>query len=133
MPEPDYLSDVRTQVFDIDVVQVPGVGSDISLKKAWEIMKEGTLATLPVVQQDGMLEGLITIEDIAKSYMDVYDSRVIAKAQTPFRNLIETLEGEMIAGDPDEIISSGKCLIAAANPDLRWCARILYDQEAGRE
>ena len=118
VPEPDYLSDVRTQVFDIDVVQVPGVGSDISLKKAWEIMKEGTLATLPVVQQDGMLEGLITIEDIAKSYMDVYDSRVIAKAQTPFRNLIETLEGEMIAGDPDEIISSGKCLIAAANPDL---------------
>lgn len=116
--EPEYLSDVRTQVFDIDVVQVPGVNSDISLKKAWEIMKEGTLATLPVVQKDGKLEGLITIEDIAKSYMDVYDSCIIAKARTPFRNLIETLEGEMIAGDPDEIIESGKCLIAAANPDL---------------
>lgn len=118
VPEPEYLSDVRTQVFDIDVVQVPGVGSDISLKRAWEIMKEGGLATLPVVCRDGQLEGLITIEDIAKSYMDVYDSCIIAKAETPFRNLIETLEGEMIAGDPDEIIRSGKCLIAAANPDL---------------
>lgn len=118
VPEPEYLSDVRTQVFDIDVVQVPGVGSDISLKRAWEIMKEGGLATLPVVCKNGQLEGLITIEDIAKSYMDVYDSCIIAKAETPFRNLIETLEGEMIAGDPDEIIQSGKCLIAAANPDL---------------
>lgn len=118
VPEPEYLSDVRTQVFDIDVVQVPGVGSDISLKRAWEIMKEGGLATLPVVCRNGQLEGLITIEDIAKSYMDVYDSCIIAKAETPFRNLIETLEGEMIAGDPDEIIQSGKCLIAAANPDL---------------
>lgn len=117
-PEPEYLSDVRTQVFDIDVVQVPGVGSDISLKRAWEIMKEGGLATLPVVCKNGQLEGLITIEDIAKSYMDVYDSCIIAKAETPFRNLIETLEGEMIVGDPDEIIQSGKCLIAAANPDL---------------
>lgn len=116
--EPEYLSDVRTQVFDIDVVRVPGVSSDISLKKAWEIMKEGTLVTLPVVRKDGRLEGLITIEDIAKSYMDVYDSCIIAKACTPFRNLVETLEGEMIAGDPEEIISSGKCLIAAANPDL---------------
>ena len=116
--EPEYLSDVRTQVFDIDVVQVPGVGSDISLKRAWEIMKEGGLATLPVVCKNGQLEGLITIEDIAKSYMDVYDSCIIAKAETPFRNLIETLEGEMIVGDPDEIIQSGKCLIAAANPDL---------------
>ncbi len=118
VPEPEYLSDVRTQVFDIDVVQVPGVGSDISLKRAWEIMKEGGLATLPVVCKNGQLEGLITIEDIAKSYMDVYDSCIIAKAETPFRNLIETLEGEMIVGDLDEIIQSGKCLIAAANPDL---------------
>lgn len=118
VPEPEYLSDVRTQVFDIDVVQVPGVGSDISLKRAWEIMKECGLATLPVVCKNGQLEGLITIEDIAKSYMDVYDSCIIAKAETPFRNLIETLEGEMIVGDPDEIIQSGKCLIAAANPDL---------------
>ena len=118
VPEPEYLSDVRTQVFDIDVVQVPGVGSDISLKRAWEIMKEGGLATLPVVCKNGQLEGLITIEDIVKSYMDVYDSCIIAKAETPFRNLIETLEGEMIVGDPDEIIQSGKCLIAAANPDL---------------
>lgn len=118
VPEPEYLSDVRTQVFDIDVVQVPGVGSDISLKRAWEIMKEGGLATLPVVCKNGQLEGLITIEDIAKSYMDVYDSCIIANAQTPFHNLIETLEGEMIAGDPEEIIRAGKCLIAAANPDL---------------
>lgn len=116
--EPDYLSDVRTQVFDIDVVQVPGVSRNISLKKAWELMKEGALMTLPVVQEDGALEGLITIEDIAKSYMDVYDNRIIASAKTPFCNLVETLEGEMITGNPDEVITSGKCLIAAANPDL---------------
>ncbi|MBO5484740.1 MAG: putative manganese-dependent inorganic diphosphatase [Lachnospiraceae bacterium] len=116
--EPDYLSDVRTQVFDIDVDQVPGVSQHISLKKAWELMKEGSLMTLPVVREDKTLEGLITIEDIAKSYMDVYDNRIIASAKTPFCNLVETLEGEMVTGNPDEIISSGKCLIAAANPDL---------------
>lgn len=116
--EPEYLSDVRTQVFDIDVVQVPGVSCNISLKKAWELMKEEMLVTLPVVREDGTLEGLITIEDIAKSYMDVYDSRIIASARTPFRNLVETLEGEMITGNPDQEITSGKCLIAAANPDL---------------
>lgn len=118
MAEPDFVNDVRTQVFDIDVVRVPGASSDISLKRAWEIMKEECLATLPVVREDGTLEGLITIEDIAKSYMDVYDNRIIASAKTPFGNLVETLEGEMIVGDPNEVISSGKCLIAAANPDL---------------
>lgn len=81
-------------------------------------MQEGMLQTLPVVGEDGNLQGLITIEDIAKSYMDVYDSTIIAKAKTPFRNLIETLEGELLHGNPEEKIQSGKCLIAAANPDL---------------
>ncbi len=118
MSEPGYLNDVRAQVFDIDVAQVPGVSQNISLKKAWELMKEGSLMTLPIVNEDGSLGGLITIEDIAKSYMDVYDNRIIASAKTPFRNIVETLEGEMVTGNPEEEIASGKCLIAAANPDL---------------
>ena len=116
--EPELVTYAGTQIKDINYRRTAGVSSQISLKRAWEIMKEGGLATLPVVCKNGQLEGLITIEDIAKSYMDVYDSCIIAKAETPFRNLIETLEGEMIVGDPDEIIQSGKCLIAAANPDL---------------
>lgn len=115
---PDYLGDVRTQVMDIDVNRVQGVGEDISLKKAWKIMKEGMLQTLPIVDDCGRLKGLLTIEDIAKSYMDVYDSRVIANSQTPYRNIVETLAGEMAHGNLDERVQSGKCLIAAANPDL---------------
>lgn len=115
---PDYMNDVRPQVIDIDVGRVKGVGEDISLKKAWELMREDALQTLPIVDESQYLKGLITIEDIAKSYMDVYDSRVIANAQTPFRNIVETLGGEMISGDSDEMIKTGKCLIAAANPDL---------------
>ncbi len=115
---PDYMGDVRTQVMDIDVERVSGVDEDISMKRAWEIMKTDALQTLPIVHENKKLSGLITIEDIAKSYMDVYDSRIIATAHTPFRNIIETLEGEMVHGEPDEHVETGKCLIAAANPDL---------------
>ncbi len=115
---PEYLGDVRTQVMDVEVNRVEGVGEDISLKDAWGIMKEGMLQTLPIVDDNGYLNGLITIEDIAKSYMDVYDSCVIAKACTPFQNIVETLNGEMVQGNAKERVHSGKCLIAAANPDL---------------
>ena len=115
---PDYLGDVRTQVMDIDVNRVPGVAGHISLKNAWKIMKEDMLQTLPIVDDEGYLTGLITVEDIAKSYMDVYDSCVIANSWTPFRNIVETLNGELLNGDIDERVRSEKCLIAAANPDL---------------
>lgn len=117
-PTPDYMGDVRTQVMDIDVQRVQGVSAEISLKKAWEIMKTDSLQTLPIIEDDRTLLGLITIEDIAKSYMDVYDSKVIATAHTPYHNIVETLDGEMLNGVMEEQIMSGKCLIAAANPDL---------------
>ncbi|MFG6394067.1 MAG: putative manganese-dependent inorganic diphosphatase [Lachnospiraceae bacterium] len=118
VPAPDYMGDVRTQVIDIDVERVKGAREDISLKKAWEIMKTDMIQTLPIVDGFKKLTGLLTIQDIAKSYMDVYDSRIIATAKTPYSNIIETLEGEMVYGNPGERIESGKCLIAAANPDL---------------
>lgn len=118
VPAPDYMNDVRTQVMDIDVHRVEGVSAGISLKKAWEIMRTDSLQTLPIIEDDSTLLGLITIEDIAKSYMDVYDSTVIARAHTPYHNIVETLEGELLYGNSEEQIISGKCLIAAANPDL---------------
>lgn len=118
VPAPDYMGDVRAQVLDIDVGRVKGVKESISLKNAWELMRTDGLQTLPVINEEGELKGLITIEDIAKSYMEVYDSRIIAKAETPFQNVVETLSGEMIRGNASERIMEGKCLIAAANPDL---------------
>lgn len=115
---PGYLSDVRTQVKDIDIREVEDVLNNISLKKAWEIMGRNNVVTLPIVEKNGKLEGLITIGDITKSYMDIYDSHIIAKAKTPYSNIVETIEGELVVGDITTIVTSGKVLIAAANPDL---------------
>lgn len=117
VPAPQYLSDVRTQVKDIEYRKVNGVDKNISIKKAWELMGERKIVTLPMVK-DKMLEGLITIGDIAKSYMDIYDSEVLGKAKTPFENIVETLSGEMLCGSSEAHLEGGKVLIAAANPDL---------------
>lgn len=115
---PNYLPDVRTQVRDIEVRKVQGVSRNISLKKAWELMTENNVVTLPIVDRNNELLGLITIGDIAKSYMDIYDSKIISKAKTPYLNILETLEGQMVVGDEEACLEDGKVLIAAANPDL---------------
>ena len=114
---PSFLIDVSTQVRDIEYRKVEGVSRDMSLRQAWTIMNDNTLVTLPIV--DGKyLEGLITVSDITKAYMDIKDSSIITKANTSIKNIIETLEGELIVGNADECLSHGKVLIAAANPDL---------------
>ncbi len=118
VPAPSYLSDIRTQVKDIEIRRTEGVDKGISLKTAWSLMRKNNVVTLPVINQVKQLVGLITIGDIAKSYMDVYDSRILTKAETPCLNMIETLEGELVAGNSEASFTEGKVLVAAANPDL---------------
>ena len=69
------------RVKDMEIRRIAGVVSDhISLKKAWNLMRTQNVNTLPIVQEGNMLEGLITISDIAKSYMDVYDNAILSTA-----------------------------------------------------
>jgi len=115
---PELVEDVGTQVKDIEIREIDGVAGSISLKKAYTLMKEKNVVTLPITNTDGYLEGLITIGDIATSYMDVYDSSILAKAKTSYHNIIETLDAELVVGDENAIFDAGKVLVAAANPDL---------------
>lgn len=117
MPVPGYINDIRTSVKDIEIRETEGVSREISLKRAWNLMKELNVVTLPITKH-GRLEGLITTEDIAEAYMDVRDSKILATAHTAYRNIVDTLDGKMICGNIDAYYTKGKVLIAAANPDL---------------
>lgn len=115
--QPYYLADVRRQVKDMDIRKFKRVLSCLSLKKAWEWMADMDVVTLPIVTEDGKLEGIITEGDIAESYMGMYDPAVLSKAHTTFKNIKETLAGELVVGDPATELTKGKVLVAAANPD----------------
>lgn len=114
---PPLLSNVQVQVKDMDLRRMPGVLSSISIKEAWSSMKEMNVKTLPVTR-DNVLEGLITIGDIATSYMDVYDSHILAAARTQYRNIVKTLDGTMITGNEHGYFVNGKVVIAASSPEL---------------
>ena len=115
--KPEYIKDVRTQVQDVEIRRVPGVDRNISLKQAWNMMRKDNLYTLPITSED-KLEGLITIGDIAESYMDVYDSNILAAAKTSCSNIVDTLDGDLLVGSMNTVFDNGKVLIAAASPDL---------------
>ena len=115
---PKLIEHVKTQVKDIDIRETKGVKKNISLKKAWNTMQAANAVTLAAVTDDGILEGLITVGDITKSYMNVYDSSILSKANTQYSNILETVEGELVVGDAEAYFSEVKVLIAAAHPDL---------------
>lgn len=115
---PKYVGDVGAQVKDIEIRKTPGVSCQISLKTAWEMMKAQNVVTLPIVRDNGTLQGLIITGDIATSYMDVYDSKILATARTQYRSIAQTLEGEVIVGNEHGYFVKGKVVVAAGSPDL---------------
>ena len=115
---PTYIDNIKTQVSDIEIRHTEGVNRFISLKRAWELMQNLSVVTLPAVDQNGMLEGLITVSDIAYSYMNVYDSDILAKAHTKYKNIIETLNAQIVVGDEADVFDSGRVVVSAANPDM---------------
>lgn len=115
---PRLITDAGAQVKDIEIRKTQGIRGKISMKTAWEMMKQLNVATLPITNERNRLEGLITTGDIAKSYMDIYDNRILSRAKTQYKNIIETLEGTILVGNEHAYFQDGKVLVAAANPDM---------------
>lgn len=113
---PSYITDVATQIRDVDIRRTRGVKRTITLKKAWSLMRELDVKTLPVLRSR-RLEGIITTEDIAKAYMDVYDNHILATAHTKFSNIIETLDGTLVTGEKELYYTEGKVVIAASDTE----------------
>ncbi len=114
---PIYTKDVRTQVCDMEMRDLHAEDEEISLKRAWERMKEENVVTL-CVTKNGKLEGLLTTNDIMETSMDVHDATLLSDTRTSYFNIVDTLDGQMLVGDPKEVITSGKVLIATASPEV---------------
>ncbi len=114
---PKFIGDVRTQVRDMEIRKLNGVSEEMSLKEAWKTMKDNSIRTL-CITEDKNLKGLITTGDIMDSYMGAYDSTTLAKACTSYKNIVETLDGELIVGDINDIQDKGKVIIGAGTPDV---------------
>ena len=115
---PIYLNNIGSRVKDLEIRHVPGITRLTSMKDAWSLMSEEGAFTLPIVTGDNRLEGIITVNDIATSYMEKQDSALLSTARTPYRNILEALDATMVVGDPNAVFDQGKVLVAAANPDV---------------
>ena len=117
MRAPKLLPDVKLQLQDAEINKIEGCGPNVSIKRAWELLKKQKMKTLPILENDELL-GIITAGDIASSYMDIYDNTILAGAKTQYSNIIDTLDGTLITGDPEKYFTKGKVSIGASSPDL---------------
>ena len=115
---PRMCTDVNPKIRDVDYRQIPGISGSTSLRKAWEIMRDQKIDTLPVTSEDNELQGVITVKDIATANMDLFDTGILAKSRTSYRNILETLGATMVVGSEDAECTTGHIRIGTATPEM---------------
>lgn len=117
MKPPRICLDVHAKVRDIDIRYIDGVNGQMTLRRAWETMRDQDITTLPITTEDNKLEGLITLKRLAMTNMDSLDPHAVSNAGTSISNIVETLNGTLITGCIDQKIDHGKIVIAAGSPE----------------
>ncbi len=89
---PELLNNVKIQIKDLDYEKIRPFMKYQSVHFAYFYMNENKLRTLPIVDDDGNLSGIITMKDIAMSLINTDQKHL----NTLYDNIIETLLGKNI-------------------------------------
>ena len=91
---PEQVKNLRTQVKDLDFDRPPVLRETVTMGLAWNTMKEGDIASLPITDEDGKLFGLLSAGDIASfDLKTIEDCRIDS---IPVFNLISVIEGRLV-------------------------------------
>lgn len=115
---PTLIESLEPRISDVQFRQVGGIEPTISIRRAWEYMRDNDLQTVPILTKRGKIKGVVTLGDQARFYMEDLDASALSKAKTPYSNIADVIDGEIVVGDPEENFSKGKVVVAAANPEL---------------
>lgn len=117
---PIIVHHIKPQVLDMNYYKVRPVYTGDSVKKAWIVMGESGKGIVPVLHQDHSLAGVVTLTDIAKSYLELTENTVLRETRTPFVNILSVLNGKIIYGEyPEPYVQGDIYTIAEIQDDSK--------------
>ncbi len=114
---PQLVQTVKPQIMDLKIDTVAPIASDISLKMAWSIMKQKNIKTLPVIYSNEKLAGIVSVSNLASSYLDIWDNYVLAKSKTKLNNILETLSAQIVYMSDENLELKGKVVVSMMEPN----------------
>ncbi|WP_291652276.1 putative manganese-dependent inorganic diphosphatase [Clostridium sp.] len=114
---PQLLKTVKLKVEDLEFDRITPVSPELSLKTAWNIMRDKNIKTLPVADENDHLLGVLAVSNLTSCYMDIWDNRILAKSNTSFENIVDTLSAKEIYVNTERKTFPGKIVVSAMKPE----------------
>ena len=92
---PQLITNVRTQVRDLDFDTPPTLSSGVTISRAWQTLQtDSHISAIPVANDDGSLFGMLSAGDIAA--YDMSSIRNPYVKEIPVYNLLSVIEGKVL-------------------------------------
>lgn len=114
--QPKLIDTVKVQVEDLSIDNIAPISPEISLKMAWSLVKKNNVKTLPVINEDDNLIGIVSVSNLTSSYMDVWDNTILSKSNTKLENILDTLSAKAVYVHGSSPSFKGKIIITAMQP-----------------
>ena len=113
---PKLLETVKLKVEDLDIDTIEPIKGSLSLKRAWNIMRDNHAKSLPVVDDNGRLKGILSISNLTSSYMEIGDNDILGKSKTSIENIVDTLDAKSLYINKECKTFDGKIAVTAMLP-----------------
>jgi manganese-dependent inorganic pyrophosphatase len=112
---PEEIPHVRTRVRDAMSADVVSIGMDENLRTAGALMRERGVRALPVVDDEGVVRGLLNQSTLAELYIGETEMLGFEKLPVTVGELAEVLGGTVLCGESGTLLK-GHVLIGAMEP-----------------
>ena len=112
---PELIESLEPKIEDVQFRVIDGIDPHLSLRRAWEHMRDANIQTVPIITKRGKIKGIVTLGDMARFYLEDQDPRALSKAAASYENIARTLWGEVVIGDPEAKFSKGKIVVASSH------------------
>ncbi len=113
VPFPNEIESLTATVSDLQMKKPISIHARDSIQALAILMREKGVRSVPVVDDNGHVSGIVGLKDIARHYMDSVGFTEISKSPISLDIFMKTLDGRVISNTKKADFLSGRILIAS--------------------
>ncbi len=114
VPTPVFLPHVYVRAQDVMTQSVTAAHAGATVHEVGELMSEHRIHTVPVLDESGHAQGIITESSLARGYLKELALQNLSETPTALGKIADTLSAQIVLGDPNTLVR-GNVIIGAMN------------------
>jgi manganese-dependent inorganic pyrophosphatase len=116
VPIPLFLPHIYVRAEDVMTRRVISASITSTIYEVGELIYQHNIHAAPIVDERGRVQGVVSERTLVRNYLKEFHVQSLYDSATELANIIETLEGRLLVGEPADKVK-GHVVIGAMSPE----------------